>query len=233
LPEPSGKDLVEDDADWAAVTYELLQGRIEAQRRKVTRIRVPDREEVERANPSRPKLGSRPSQWGLVCSGYQPELAAGWGTCVATFFAESKIDLAFEEGIFWVTTRTINCPYCMGHVEMGWELAGLTSPEIDRRARLLAGDDWSSFPPAEQRAYAFARKLTKAPWTVSADDVNALKRDFGTDQAVVVIWGASRCNYMTRVSNGFQLALERGNIFKDYFQKPKPRPESGREPSRR
>jgi hypothetical protein len=46
LPEPSGKDLVDDDADWAAVTYEMLQGRIQAQRQKVTRIRVPVPEEV-------------------------------------------------------------------------------------------------------------------------------------------------------------------------------------------
>jgi alkylhydroperoxidase family enzyme len=156
-------------------------------------------------------------------------MAAAWSDSMSTFFAETKLDLTFEEGIFWITTRTIDCSYCMGHVEMGWELAGLTSSEIDRRIRLLAGDDWSSFPPAEQRAYAFARKLTKAPWTVSDDDIEVLKRDFGPDRAVVVVWAACRCNYMTRVSNGFQFSLERGNIFRDYFQKATPRKEAGRE----
>jgi hypothetical protein len=28
---------------------------------------------------------------------------------------------------------------------------------------------------------------------------------------------ASRCNYMTRISNGFQLSLERDNVFFEYY----------------
>ena len=65
--------------------------------------------------------------------------------------------------VFWVVTRSINCPYCMGHTEMIMERNGLTKPEVAERARLLAGEDWSSFPAEEQRAFAFARKLARAP----------------------------------------------------------------------
>ena len=32
-----------------------------------------------------------------------------------------------------------------------------------------------------------------------------------------VLTYASRCNYMTRISNGFQLTLERENVFFDYY----------------
>ena len=77
--------------------------------------------------------------------------------------AAPKYDRIFGGSLFWVTTKAIKCPYCMGHCEMNWEVAGLTKGEIAERSRLLAGDDWSSFPPAEQHAFAFARKLTRRP----------------------------------------------------------------------
>ena len=57
----------------------------------------------------------------------------------------------------------------------------------DERSRLLAGDDWSSFPAEEQRAYAFARKLARAPQTISTQDIQSLKRDFGLERAVNIL----------------------------------------------
>jgi hypothetical protein len=128
-----------------------------------------------------------------------------------------KLDRVFGISLFWVVTRTIDCPYCMGHCEMNWEVAGLSKGLIAERSRLLAGDDWSSFPPEEQRAYAFARKLTKAPWEISVDDVRGLDRDFGHERAVAVLTAACKGHYMTRISNGFQLALERDNVFREWY----------------
>ncbi len=211
-------EAVEVDSGWADVSYDELQARLENQRRKTARIRVPTPRELEAAKPPGYTARQRPSQWSLVCFGYVPELAEAWSTSMATFFAEAKLDMVFEEGIFWVVTRATDCSYCMGHVEMGWELAGLTPSDIAVRARMLAGNNWSGFPSHEQKAYAFARKLTRAPWTVTTEEIEALKRDFGPERAAVVAWAAARCNYMIRVSNGFQLGLERGNIFRDYFQ---------------
>jgi alkylhydroperoxidase family enzyme len=222
LTKAVGTDLIDDDPDWTAISYEDLQARLESQRRRPTRIRVPSWDEVRRGLPPEEAATLKPSRvlWTLVTLGYQPELAIAWKTCMSTFLSEMKIDLTFEEGIFWVTTRAIECSYCMGHVEMGWELAGLTLPEISTRSRLLAGNDWSSFPPEEQRAYAFTRKLNKSPWTISRTDIARLERDFGPERAASVIWAACRGHYMTRVSNGFQLSLERGNVFRNYFQEP-------------
>src|SRR5262249_10835972 len=93
-------------------------------------------------------------------------------------------------------------------------------PEVAERSRVLAGDDWSRFPPEERRAYAFARTLAYAPWAVSSEDVQGLKRDFGLERAVHLIVYACRGHYMTRVSNGFQPAPERDNIFVDYDDAP-------------
>jgi hypothetical protein len=219
LPKPSGKDLVEADPEWAGLSYEALQDRLEAQRRKPTRLRIPSWDEVARDLPE--GLFKKPSDivWYRIVFGYAPELAVPFDYFMRTAGAEAapKYDRNFGQSLFWVTPKAIKCPYCMGHCEMNWEVAGLTKDEIAERSRILAGDDWSSFPPAEQHAFAFARKLTKEPWSVSAEDIETLERDFGPDRAIIVVLNASRYHDMTRISNGFQLKLERENVFYDYY----------------
>jgi alkylhydroperoxidase family enzyme len=230
LPKPTGKDLIEDDLEWTGVPYEELQERLERQKNKTTRVRVPTWDEVKAVTPPsnnpnpNPNANRRPTRviWNLVCSGYQPELAAAWsryggqGTGgAASNNNTNRLDPVFLTSVFWVVTRSINCPYCMGHTEMIMERNGLTKSEVAERARLLAGEDWSSFPAEEQRAFAFARKLTRAPWTISSADIESLNRDFGTERAFAIIRTASHDNYMTRISNGFQLALEKENVFMD------------------
>ena len=92
-------------------------------------------------------------------------------------------------------------------------VAGLDEAKITERTRRLAEGDWSDFPPAERAAYSYARKLSRAPADVTAEDVRELQRHFGPERALDVIWWASRCHYMTRVADAFQLPLERENVF--------------------
>ena len=40
--------------------------------------------------------------------------------------------------------------------------------------------------------------------------------DFGPERAIVVLTAACRGHYMTRISNGFQLSLERDNVFREW-----------------
>ncbi len=219
LPKPTGSDLIADDPEWAATTYDALQDRLEAQRRKPTRLRIPEWDEFADRLPSGLFKGPSDIIWYRIVFGYAPELAVPFEYFMRTAGSESvgKYDRVFGQGLFWVTTKAVKCPYCMGHCEMNWEVAGLSKGEIAERSRLLSGDDWSSFPAAEQRAFAFARKMTKAPWSISGDDIAALKRDFGPERAVIVALNASRYHYMVRISNGFQLRLERENVFYDYY----------------
>jgi hypothetical protein len=289
LPKPTGKDLVEDDPRWGQVNYETLQERLETQRNKPTRLRIPSWDEVsgnlpeglmnkpsdivwyricfgyapelavpfeiylrtagaeaapkydrifgQRGRNPRlpvpswdevrknlpPAIAARPTRirWNLVCSGYLPELAIPWSMATRTMWAEAKPDRVFEESLFWVQTRSIRCNYCMGHCEMLLEVAGLGKDAIAERTRRLASDDWSCFPPAEQRAYAYARKLSKTPWELTAADYKTLQSDLGPDKAMATFWWLCRGLYMTRVSDGFQLPLERDNVFRDFYG-PKP-----------
>ena len=78
---------------------------------------------------------------------------------------------------------------------------------------MLAGTDWSTFSPEEQRAYAYARKLSRTPWELTTEDYATLQQDLGPGKAMAAFWWLCRGLYMTRVSDGFQLPLERENVF--------------------
>jgi hypothetical protein len=103
----------------------------------------------------------------------------------------------------------------MGHCEMLLAVAGLDNNGVSERTRRLASGDWSSFSPADQTAFTFARKQATNPGSINASDVQELIRYFGTDGAVNVIWWACRCHYMTRIADAFQLPLERDNVFSE------------------
>ena len=95
------------------------------------------------------------------------------------------------------------------------EVAGLDKPAVAERTRRLAGKDWSSFPAEEQRAYAYARKLSKTPWDLTSTDYQEIEKDLGPERAMATFWWLCRGLYMTRVSDGFQLPLETENVFED------------------
>lgn len=210
----SGQSVVAEDDDWSSISYDLLQSRLEQQRHRIPRLPVPTWDAVKPKLPA--AMAAKPTRivWNLVCSGYVPELAVPWSIATRTMWAEAGSDRVFEESLFWIQTRTIGCNYCMGHCEMLLEVAGLSREAVAERTRLLAGDDWSAFPPAEQRAYAYARKLSRAPWELTAADYAALEADLGPAKAMAVFWWLCRGLYMTRVSDGFQLPLEQENVFK-------------------
>ncbi|MCI0458374.1 MAG: hypothetical protein L0Z62_15525 [Gemmataceae bacterium] len=92
-------------------------------------------------------------------------------------------------------------------------VAGLDQQAIAERTSRLAEGDWSSFSPAERVAFAFARKLSKSPASVSSGDMESLRRHFGPERALDVLVWACRCHYMTLVADAFQLPLERENVF--------------------
>src|SRR5262249_25551358 len=101
----------------------------------------------------------------------------------------------------------------MGHCEMLLAVAGLDKNALDERTRRLASGDWTSFSPADRAGFLFARKQSKTPWAITQEDMKTLVDHFGAERALDVLWWACRCHYMTRVADGFQLPLERDNVF--------------------
>jgi alkylhydroperoxidase family enzyme len=101
------------DAEWARLDFDFLQRKLDGQRAREPRIPVPPWEEVRKRLPPDVPVPPKPLRirWSLVCSGYQPELAAGWSACTRGFGEDARQDRVFEESLFWVVTRSLECFY--------------------------------------------------------------------------------------------------------------------------
>lgn len=97
------------DPDWRSTDFDALQKFMEAQRGREPRVSVPTFEDVKKYAPP----GAKPLRirWSLVCLGHSPALAAPWTAGLRTFAEESKQDRVFEEFLFWVVTRELQCFY--------------------------------------------------------------------------------------------------------------------------
>ena len=97
---------------------------------------------------------------------------------------------------------------------------GLEQDGVTERTRRLASGDWSKFSDSDHAAFAFARNQARQPWTVTAQDVEGLRRHFGPERSLDVIWWACRCHYIACVADAFQLPLERENVLDNTPKKP-------------
>lgn len=234
LTKPAERPSIPSDAtveiqrpDWSDFSFAELQSRLEAQRRREPRLRVPDWDEMFPRLPEGLYHPDKPLRirWSRLVIGNQPQLGPAWVKCLRVFGKESGQNRAFEESIFWVVTRELRCFYCMGHCEMLMEVGGLKSDEIAKRTRRMADGDWSEFSPAEQAAFSLASVMTHAPWAVTDADLTRAQVALGRERALDAVWWIARCQFMTKVSDAFQLSLERDNAFKD-FEPPKEDPKT-------
>lgn len=101
------------DPEWLQVGATSLRAAMERQKDRKPRIAVPTFDEVRAKLPpgTYPPGRTVKINWSLVCTGYQPELATAWVNCLRTFQAEAGQDRVFEECLFWVVTRSIDCFY--------------------------------------------------------------------------------------------------------------------------
>jgi alkylhydroperoxidase family enzyme len=111
-PDPPAILATNCKVEWREADFAELQSELEAQRSRAPRIRVPSWDEVRDFMPPGSDL-DKPLriQWSLVCLGYQPELANAWSACTRAFREEAQQDRVFEQSLFWVITRTIDCFY--------------------------------------------------------------------------------------------------------------------------
>lgn len=107
------------------------------------------------------------------------------------------LDNAFKVELFWIVSRVNNCQYCLGHQESKLLAAGV---EEDKIAALDC--DWSRFTPAEQAAFAFARKYTFEPHLMTDADISGLKNHYTDLQILEMIMSMAGNNSINRWKEG-------------------------------
>jgi alkylhydroperoxidase family enzyme len=101
------------ELEWKNLTFAELQRLMEEQRARPSRITVPVWEDVRGALDARLYPPDRPLRikWSLVVLGNQARLGSAWINCLRTFGREADQDRVFEETLFWVVTRSLQCLY--------------------------------------------------------------------------------------------------------------------------
>jgi len=107
------------------------------------------------------------------------------------------LDYKFKVQLFWIVSRTNNCQYCLGHQESKLLAAGMAEDEI-----AALDSDWSAFPPAEQAAFAFARKFTYEPHHLCDADIDGLRKNFTDLQILEMILSMAGNNSINRWKEG-------------------------------
>jgi hypothetical protein len=112
-PAPDEIDSLVEDVEWKSLTFDQLQLRLDQQRARNGRVRVPEWSEVHPQLPPEIFPPDKPSrvQWSLCVLGYQPQLGVPWLKGLRTFGREANQDRVFEESLFWVVTKSLDCFY--------------------------------------------------------------------------------------------------------------------------
>ncbi|MBY0514522.1 MAG: hypothetical protein K2P78_11500 [Gemmataceae bacterium] len=108
-----------------------------------------------------------------------------------------SLDNTFKVQLFWIVSRANNCQYCQGHQESKLLRAGQAEDQI----AALDGD-WGDFTPAQQAAFAFARKITYEPHLLADADVAGLRKHYTDLQILEMILSVAGNNAINRWKEG-------------------------------
>ena len=115
------------------------------------------------------------------------------------------LDNTFKVKLFWITSRANNCYYCLGHQEYKLLGAGVGDDDIAAAAATATGRPRR---PKERAAYEFTKKLTHAPHTIAAADVEALKKHYTDAQVVEILVTVAGFNSTNRWTDGLNIPAE-------------------------
>ena len=113
-PAPLPVPVPEIPADWTtAYSFEQLQEGMVKQKARPERISIPKWEDVQARIPQQVYPVKKPVRirWSLCVLGHQPMLGAAWLRTMRTWGRESGSDTVFNESLFWVVTRNLECFY--------------------------------------------------------------------------------------------------------------------------
>jgi len=119
------------------------------------------------------------------------------------------LDYPFKTMLFWIVSRTNNCQYCLGHQEWKLAAAGLTEERI-----AALDSDWQRYTPAQQAAFAYARKITYEPHKIGDADIAALREFYTDPQILEMTLSVAGNNSINRWKEGVGVPQSSGNTFR-------------------
>ncbi len=156
-------------------------------------------------------FGSRRSRTdGERGNNTQPNTAPERGSRDFRRNADENMTLSYEfkTMLFWIVSRTNNCQYCLGHQEQKLSAAGLSEEDI-----AALDSNWGKYTPAEQAAFAYARKLTYEPHLLSDADLDKMKQHYTDLQILEMTLSVAGNNAINRWKEGAGIPQSSSNSF--------------------
>jgi AhpD family alkylhydroperoxidase len=193
-------------------TRPAMKQALEEQKRVKPRLPLPPWTEEEKAKSD----GRRLVNNGRMRTLYLPEELRG-GNFFRGRDPAMTLDPTFKTLLFWIVSRVNDCRYCMGHQERKLAVAGLSE---DRIAALDCA--WSNYTPAEQAAFALARKLTYEPHALNDKDIEALRKHYKDLQILEIVLTVANNNSTNRWTGGLNITQEDDGSFFAKEERAKP-----------
>jgi len=132
-----------------------------------------------------------------------PDFQAAWREFGFQNRQSWSIDRNIQLQISFAVSMVNGCRYCTLH-----QVQGLRRLGVDPKKLLAMKKDDSALTPRELTAVEFARKLTRQPASVTDEDFEKLKKEFGEQGATEVVLQTGAFAFMNRFTDGLRLPSE-------------------------
>jgi alkylhydroperoxidase family enzyme len=117
--------------------------------------------------------------------------------------AENPLGPVLSAKVRWVAADAIGCDYARRYAEADLKRAGLKQAEVDA---FIEGTDQPS--EGHQAAFKFARKMTRAAYTVTDSEFARVLKAFGPEKACALVHTLAYCNFHNRILLGIRAEVE-------------------------
>ncbi len=141
--------------------------------------------------------------WARVLAGSLPRTTALQLELDYTQRAKNPLDPVLRGKLRWVAAEANRSPYGRRYAEADLHKAGVTAEQLE-----ALGGDWDKLPEPERLALNFARKMTKAAYTVTDEEMAELLKHFGPEKVVAMVHTLAYANFQDRLLLGLGVEVE-------------------------
>lgn len=119
--------------------------------------------------------------------------------------AENPLGPVLAAKLRWVAADALGCKYATREAETDLRRAGLTKDQVAEFT-----DPARPYPDGEQPLFQFARKLTKAAYTVTDDEFAVVLKQLGPERITAVVHTIAFANFQFRIITALGVEPEAG-----------------------
>ena len=132
-----------------------------------------------------------------------PDITAAWRAYTGSLGSDSVVSQEIKLQVSFAVSTANGCRYCTLHQVLGLRRLGVNPEKL-----LQMQKDDSALTPRELIAVKFARQLTRDPASVTDQDYDRLRAEFGERGALEVVLQTCNFAFMNRFTDNLGLASE-------------------------